>query len=275
MKNLKYNRELSVIDTEEKAYLLGQIYGDGCNCKTKRKDKGGNSYRIILASINTDRPLYEKINSAFPFLKIATYSSHPNVIYLTCSQKKLYEDLANLGMISNKATYDKTGEFHFPELKEELIHHFIRGYFDADGSCWYPTRKRSRNNIHIEFGCSTKNFIIALNSILNKNGINFTYKEKSKTAGNGKSYDTYNIYSCNREQSIKFADYIYNNATIFLDRKKELCYREPELRPTASEVYGNCPHCGSSNIWRAGIRMGKRRLRCLNCGKRFTRPLPK
>lgn len=275
MKNIEYKGELNIIDTEEKAYLLGQIYGDGCNSKTKRKQKSGYAYKTMLASIDTDTELYKTINSLFPFFRITKYSSHNNVIYLICTQKKLYEDLFNLGMVSNKVIYDKTGEFHFPELQENLIHHFIRGYFDADGSCWYPTRKRSRNNIHIEFGCGTKNFIIALNSILKKNNINFTYTEKYKKAGNGKYYQSYCIYSCNREQSLRFADYIYNSATIFLERKKKLCYKKPELRPTASEVYGNCPYCNSSNIWRVGMRDGKRRLRCLNCNRRFTRPLPK
>lgn len=65
-------------------------------------------------------------------------------------------------MVSNKTINDKSGLFHFPNLKEELIPHFVRGLFDADGSAWYPTRHRSRNNLHIEFGCSTKNFILSL-----------------------------------------------------------------------------------------------------------------
>jgi len=89
-------------------------------------------------------------------------------------------------MDSPKTLKDITGEFHFPNLREDLISHFIRGYFDADGSAWFPNRKRSRNNLHIEFGGSTKNFLLELREILRKYGIEFQWYERYKKAGNGK-----------------------------------------------------------------------------------------
>ena len=58
-----------------------------------------------------------------------------------------------------------------PELREDLVSHFIRGYFDADGSVWFPTRQRSRNNKRIEFGGATKNFLLKLKEVLDKNDI--------------------------------------------------------------------------------------------------------
>ena len=45
---MKYNNELRVINTQDKAYLLGKINGDGCNsCVSGR-------YKFTMASINTD-----------------------------------------------------------------------------------------------------------------------------------------------------------------------------------------------------------------------------
>jgi hypothetical protein len=184
-------------------------------------------------------------------------------------------DLKEHGMISNKTIKDATREFHFPMLRQDLIHHFIRGYFDADGAAYLPKRKRSRNNLRIEFGCATPNFLRDLQRILGVYDIKLNWYERDKKAGNGKYYHSYCIISSDHNISRRFADFIYKDATIYLERKKEICYTEPTYRPLAADIYGNCPYCGSSHITRAGIRAGKRRLVCQDCNKRFTRPLPK
>lgn len=266
---MKYNGELCVIDTQEKAYLLGQIYGDGNNnCKPK-------GFRVMLASIIDDKPLYQRLAELFPFFKVVPFPSHPKVTYLVCMCKQLCLDLEVLGMSSPKTPKDATGEFHFPNLREDLLPHFIRGYFDADGAVYLPKRIRSRNNLRIEFSCATPNFLKRIQEELKKHDIEFTWYERDKKAGNGKYYHSYTILSSNQEISKKFADFIYKDATIYLDRKKSMCYTEPVYRPLASSLYGNCPYCNSENITRAGVRTGKKRLKCKDCGKRFTRPLPK
>lgn len=266
---MKYNGELCVIDTQEKAYLLGQIYGDGNNnCKPK-------GFRVMLASIIDDKPLYQRLAELFPFFKVVPFPSHPKVTYLVCMCKQLCLDLEVLGMSSPKTPKDTTGEFHFPNLREDLLSHFIRGYFDADGAVYLPKRIRSRNNLRIEFSCATPNFLKRIQEELKKHDIEFTWYERDKKAGNGKYYHSYTILSSNQEISKKFADFIYKDATIYLDRKKSMCYTEPVYRPLASSLYGNCPYCNSENITRAGVRAGKKRLKCKDCGKRFTRPLPK
>jgi hypothetical protein len=263
---MKYNGELKCIDTQEKAYLLGQIYGDGYNGYS-------SSCKTMLASNNGDIKVYQKLHELFPFFKLTTYSSHPNMIYLVNNEKSLYLDLKALGMISNKTRLDKTGEFHFPELREDLIPHFIRGYFDADGSFWYPTRKRSRNNLRTEFGCATKNFLLRIKDILDKNGMNFSYSERAKKDSSGNNHISYILLSSNRELSKKFADFIYKDATVYLEYKYELSHKPKDII-TAYDIFGQCPKCGSSKIIKNGTRGGKYRLRCRNCGVNFTKPMP-
>lgn len=266
---MKYNNELSVINTQEKAYLLGQIYGDGCNqCKK-------NFYKFTMASINTDLELYRKLQEIFPFLKLKFYSAHSNMVYLENYQKSICLDLQRLGMDSPKTLKDITGEFHFPDLREDLVPHFIRGYFDADGSAWFPTRKRSRNNLHIEFSGSTKNFLLKIKEILDINGINFNWYERYKKAGNGNYYYSYTLISSNKDTSLKFADFIYHDATLYLPYKYEICYKTPSYRPLNVDLFGKCPYCNSDNIIKRGTRDNKQRLKCNNCNKAFTRPLPK
>ena len=265
---MKYNGELKSIDTQEKAYLLGQIYGDGYN--------GGeitHSYKIMLTSNSGDIEVYKRLHELFPFFKLKTYPSHPNMIYLENHEKSLYLDLKSHGMISSKTKFDKTGEFHFPNLREDLISHFIRGYFDADGSFYFPTRKRSRNNLKTEFGCSTKNFLLSIKEYLDKKGLNLSYIERKKSAGNGKFYNTYTLLSSNRDLSKRFADFIYNNATIYLDYKYEISHRPSDIIKLSDKV-GTCPNCESENIIKNGLREGKCRLKCKDCGFNFTRPMP-
>ncbi|MEE1303828.1 MAG: LAGLIDADG family homing endonuclease [Agathobacter sp.] len=261
---MKYNNEFRQIDTEEKAYFLGQAFGDGCNSKYK------HNYKFILASIEDDFSLYQKLQQCFPFLRLKRYTSHSNMIYLECCQKALYEDLVSLGLKSNKTKHDSTGEFHFPDIDVKYLPHFIRGYFDADGSAWYPSRHRSRNSLHIDFGCATPNFLKSLDAVLAANGIKFTWNQRLKKASNGKFYMSYSLVSSNRSLSIKFADYIYSTATIFLERKRELCYKEKDLRPSVIEEYGPCPYCHGTHSQRKGIRDGKQRLKCSICNKMYT-----
>ena len=263
---MKYNNEFSTIDTQEKAYLLGQIYGDGYNSVTPAK--------FLMASINTDTPLYKNLNELFPFLKLKTYLSHSNMVYLENYEKAFCLDLSKLGMLSNKTKNDITGEFHFPNLDKHLIPHFIRGYFDADGSAWYPSRIRSRNCLHIEFGCATKNFLKQIQHILDEQDIHFTYTERFKKAGNGKLYKSYILFSSCYETSKKFADFIYKDASIYLPYKYDLCYRPKILRTPVYIEYGTCPYCSSTHIIKKGIRNNKQRLHCVNCNKRFTKEMP-
>ena len=261
---MKYNGELKVIDTQDKAYLLGQIYGDGYSGGEEH-----HSYKIMLTSNKGDIDVYRKLQEKFPFFIYKTYKSHPNMIYLENYEKSLYIDLKNHGMISSKTKYDKTGEFHFPNLRNDLIPHFIRGYFDADGSFWYPSRYRSRNNLRTELGCATKNFLLSINSHLLKNGITFSYLERNKSAGNGRTYQTFTLLSSNRETSIKFADFIYKDANVFLNYKKEKAYR-----PLIDKETFKCPYCNSNNVIKNGTRNTKIRLFCKECNKNFTIPMP-
>lgn len=264
---MKYNGELKSIDTQEKAYLLGQIYGDGfCG-------KSGGSYKTILGSNIGDVEIYKKLQELFPFFTLKTYKSHSNMIYLENNEKSLYLDLKNLGMLSNKTKNDATGDFHFPNIEENLISHFIRGYFDADGSFWYPKRHRSRNNLRTDFGCTTPNFLSEVRKVLDNKDIKFCYNSRVKKASNNKYYASYNLFSSNTELSRKFADYIYKDATIYLKYKYEVSHRELDIIK-ASEIFGNCPRCGSKNINKNGMRNGKHRLKCSNCSLNFTKPMP-
>jgi intein/homing endonuclease len=266
----KYNGELETIDTEEKAYFLGFAYGDGYNGYIKK-------YKFSIGTSIDDYSVMKKLTDHFKFLKLTTFKSKPNLIYVCNYQKRFVLDLKNLGMTQNKLKHDKINDFNIPkQVPKELLHHFVRGFFDADGSVYFPkARFRSRNNLRVEITLATYNFIVQLEQILKDNSLDFKFYSTHKGAGNGKSYLAYTLLSSSRELSLRFRDYIYKDATIFLERKKvifdQYIFSEKQLK---KNYYPPCKFCGEK-CKSIGIRDKKiQRLRCESCQKRFSVKLP-
>lgn len=267
---MKYNGEFKQIDTEEKAYMLGQLFGDGCNQYI-------NDYKIDLASTIEDKEFYKRLHTIFPFFNYHDKWGNKAVVHLQCGYKELCLDLKNLGLTQNKCKQDELGNFNLPKLEEPFMQHFIRGFFDADGSVWHPERYRSRNNTRVEIGLGAKNFCKQLHDYLVSKGINMKYRERLKTSGaidNDKIFMSYSTQATSRKESQKFANYIYKDATIYLERKKKLfnIYKRSALQ-LRRETLPNCPKCGKK-FTVMGKRNGKLRIRCKNCHISKTIPMP-
>ena len=203
------------IDTEEKAYILGLLYADGNN-NTDR-----NSVNLGLKE--SDKEILDKITNLIqptkPLQYIDTYKSREKIGFensqnqyrLVIANKHISERLVELGC--GKA---KTHNLTFPteeQVPSCLIRHFVRGYFDGDGSV--SNGRTPQVDI-----VGTIDFLLPLQNIL--------FKELSfnKTVLNQrhKNVDN-NIRSLQiggNKQCIKFRDWLYEDATIFLKRKKEI-----------------------------------------------------
>lgn len=110
------------INNEKKAYWLGFIAADGCvhNSPGKRllticlAIKDINHLERFRQDIQCEKPIYIR-KDGNPQLDI-------------CSDK-LVADLVRHGIHPRKSKTLKA-----PVLREDLVHHWIRGYFDGDGS---------------------------------------------------------------------------------------------------------------------------------------------
>jgi hypothetical protein len=114
------------IDTEEKAYWLGFLYADGCVLQQRGR---GRAF-LILQSQD-----YSHIEKFRRFLK-SDYPIHSypksGSVGIRIASEKMFHDLVLLGCIPRKSLYlqwPKSLPFH-------LSRHFIRGYFDGDGSAF-------------------------------------------------------------------------------------------------------------------------------------------
>lgn len=195
----------NTIDSEEKAYWLGFIYADGYITK-------GNNLGIALSNKDIGH-LYKFIKSIDGNFEPKTYigTGYTNNPYSRVMLKS--ENIIN-GVINNGVKYNKSLILEFPnqtQVPTELINHFIRGYFDGDGSIIL-----SKNSINMKI-CGTKEFLHGIIYTLNEN---CTYEYKKVLYKRRKDdKNTYYISFGGRLKVLDALNFIYKDSTIYLDRK--------------------------------------------------------
>lgn len=80
------------------------------------------------------------------YKKTNSYSNESYEYKLALISDKLVSDIEKLGVVERK-----TFLIQFPEMDESLVPHFIRGYFDGDGSIYY-THPRSNYPEEVQLG---------------------------------------------------------------------------------------------------------------------------
>lgn len=196
-----------IIDSEEKAYFLGFLYADGYNFRKT------NSVKLELAIKDKEilyklsKLIYEKIYKDRVIITDRTSSNKGLFAHVSINNKRISEQLERLGCSQNKSF-----KIRFPTwLNESLHHHFIRGYFDGDGSV---TIKNKGASVKIT---SNENFIDDLRIVLKKN-LNLHFS-KSSSSSKSNNIKTSTIMNCGNRFVELFLDWIYKDSTIFLKRK--------------------------------------------------------
>lgn len=117
----------SIIDTEEKAYILGLLYADGFI--------GDEHFNNIVLGLK-DKELVEKVAKVIEYdgeirkSKKGGFENSKESYVLNFSSRIMANDLRRLGLYPNKSlTLTK-----LPNIYDNLFRHFARGYFDGDGS---------------------------------------------------------------------------------------------------------------------------------------------
>lgn len=203
------------INTEEKAYTLGFLYADGCVSRDGR---------MIISLEEKDLEILEKIKFNLGFNGPISYIKPKKVwnkyfgrficvsgqYRLSIRNKKLAQDLINLGCIPAKSLVLK-----FPTQKQvnnHLKRHFIRGYFDGDGSL---SKKKKGIQASIT---STEEFLTEIKTILLRKGIKsgiYHPKRLIKRKNNITSV----LAATSSKDANKLLDWIYGYSKIFLKRK--------------------------------------------------------
>lgn len=176
-----------VIDNEVKAYILGFIYADGYIESNNRT----LSFNINERDIDILHKIKYHIECGNPIRK----SSTKNCVRLHLSSVELVNDLIKLGV-----TRHKTNTISLPNLRDDLLRHFLRGYFDGDG--------------HI--GNRQSVLVIGSETMFN-DFINVIYEKFNKVLYYQKINNYYRVQLNRRDYDV--ICWMYNNPTIYLDRK--------------------------------------------------------
>ena len=182
----KFNEDIfENIDTEEKAYWLGFLWADGyCQC--------GLDIELTDEEHVLKLKEFLEINN-----KIIIRDRNNSITYrLNCNSKKLASDLVNLGFSL------KDSRVNIPNIPENLLRHFVRGYFDGDG---HIRIKNSFEGIDIS---GRAEFINNLKILLK----DFIIREELHSTQSKRIYSGVN-------SGIAFLNYIYDNSNVYLDRK--------------------------------------------------------
>lgn len=195
------------IDTEEKAYILGFITGDGLV-----GDKS-NKNRIAVGLKKDDVSLLEKIKkilkSNHKLFLTKQFDKRTNKTYerrtLSFTSAKMRQDLNNFHLYERKST---SGIYVFPELPKDLISHYLRGLVDSDGTISFT---KKTNCWSVGMSGNYKICEAFSNKIFEKLKI-----EKRAISKDGSIFRT-TYYA--KENVKTILSFLYDDASIFLERK--------------------------------------------------------
>jgi hypothetical protein len=206
-------------------YWAGFIASDGNIAKDKP--------RITLALKSSDKNHLEKfkknINFNGPIVNVVTKDFRNNFksetyykSQIRFTSKKMVSDLK----LNFNITSCKSKTLQFPDnLKDHpLINHFIRGLIDGDGGIYYKFLAGRNEKVCNVFLCGTENIVKSVESVFTNNlNANGTYYLSKNNLSNI-------VYrNLNSVQNIIY--YIYNNSSIYLNRKKEIANFILTLKP--------------------------------------------
>ena len=197
----KYDKQFfNKIDNEEKSYWAGFLAADG----NIRKDFLKMRIELNIKDYSHLEKFKKSINGNNPIKESIRPNNHSCYIDVNC--KEFCLALNELGITPKKSLSLK---INFDLIPKELRNHFIRGYFDGDGSI---NKYQRENKKYLEWEISFVSSKMFLNQILEE-----LKKEK-------------NLYSCGNNFRVSFKakndikdilNYLYKDATIYMDRKIE------------------------------------------------------
>ena len=182
--------------TSNMAYVFGYWFADGHIDRIRNntysfvitsKDKG--HLDLIRNLMKSEHNIYDKGDGSFKFV---------------IGSKTIWYDIQKLG-----GTLAKSLTAKFPQIPEEFIKDFIRGYFDGDGSL-----SLSKTNYPSISFLGTEDFLLKLQSYLPHQIIPYQ-KYKNDMNRSNKTFEM-RFFGKNAKDIL---DFMYNKSLIFLNRK--------------------------------------------------------
>lgn len=227
-----YQDAFDIINTEEKAYWLGFMYADGYVCT--------NTFTVGFSlSLKDEKCVraftdFMKFNGGYNIYQTTKFNSKEKKGYM-CStvitNEYLWNSLVKKGVVPHKSLI-----LEFPKKEwfdnESLIYHFLRGYCDGGGTLGvYPHSKTNPRMEESLMFVGTKQFLEGAQKYLGKGFLMQKPNCSDKTWR--LSYST--------QKANNAAKLMYDNATIYLERKKKIYDEKFVPRNRAKTVKAETP----------------------------------
>lgn len=206
-------------NTAKVFYWAGFIAADGC---VKLK---GNKYKQLSVGLeHKDHAHVEKLKNALSFTGPVHVIQRKDCVSseICISSDRMFDDLARFNIVPRKSL-----TYQFPEwiIGHELVNHFMRGYFDGDGSLYISKARGGKKTDQLFFALrGTKNCLTAYKNILEKH-CDLIRKTDTKPRLNSGIYTL--EYGGNRVVP-QINGFLYKDSTpeTRLDRKYEIAFSE-------------------------------------------------
>lgn len=205
--------------SDEMAYVLGFLYADG-----DMIDADSSSRSQYIKFSNKDREIIEKIRSVLR-AEHPIHSRPPHMVlhkngfyrsselfFLRIGSRRMFADLIELGLSPNKSKI-----MRFPAVPSKYLNHFIRGYFDGDGTIYIESRRNAGKKMSIKrartsFSSGSESFLKTLSNILAE-AINV---RRAKIYKGTRDFQI--VYSI--RESVKIFKFMYKNSRSLLLKRK-------------------------------------------------------
>lgn len=208
-RNLINHTFFDVIDTEEKAYLLGFFLADG---GIEQHDYVNSLYFHNSVDDREAIELFQKCICPENKISVLYNSGKKDSLRVKCSSKPLIQALDRFG-IKPRKTYDFDFKFPFELLDKLMTRHFIRGFIDGDGT--FTQGK-------VEFITTSLPFAKQLIELF-ETTFDVIGKLRSRETLNLTEYMFY--FKTKDRDRVRFLtdlhDYLYKDSLCYLERKKK------------------------------------------------------
>lgn len=219
----------SEIHTEKEAYWLGFLYADGSvnqvdhTLEVSLKKQDASHLTKLKHAMDAHQSISQK--------RIVLHGREYSAVRISIKDTQLVDDLVCHGCVQRK-----TFSIEMPQLEsKELYRHFIRGYFDGDGSI---SMHRARNSMYVEFefSCASLSFCKSLVAYAKDIvGVMMVIQKDARSK-------VFKVKTTSRFEAFRFAKHLYDDCTIFLDRKlaqyKNICRQVSILSETPDDEDG-------------------------------------
>ncbi len=197
------SKYFDLINTENKAYWLGFLIADGSISDDNKVELSSKDLEHI-EKFKSDIKAEQKISTKYVLLNGKTFISYR----ISFSDQNLGLMLKKLECVPRKSLNCK-----MPNLDKQLMRHFVRGYFDGNGSICLGL---TRNKTQISFSSGCKGFLDKISEFLNKQ-LSLSPGLYTRTC-----QTSYEVRPYNNKNKTKLLDYMYKDSNIYLDRKYKL-----------------------------------------------------